>query len=330
MEKGFGWALLATFLYGLIDVVNRYAVTSFHANPWSFSFIQLLAGGVVLVLLAGVGRTSHRTLQNPASWAIGFLHIITMLMYVLAMVTISATEMNFMSKSAVLFSILLAWGVQGRRPSSTDYCGALIMLAGLAMLIWRQPEGLLTPAVIFVILGAFANALAALLTERHPESNKASGMRERCRYTGVILALTSFALLIFMLGLSQLKVFGSMLPQSLAVVVSQVPPPSEYFSGASVWAAVIVGITLRAPVTYAMYYSIRLLKADNFLMILALIPFVALLFESLFGVFGLLDTTMISPVDIVAGLVITTGSVLTVIMRLIRRHNEKIRQELEF
>ena len=217
-----------------------------------------------------------------------------------------------------------------RKISKKDCAGYLLAFAGFSILIAHQDGGIQNPAVLYMALCAFSLAVTTLFVEHHPESNKAVGVRARMRFTGVVLLTTAATFFAASWALTGLTNSLSPLPENsfLANLARDLPVSSDFTTIYAWIFGAIAGIFFRAPTMYLSYYSIRLIKADNYLMTTSLLPFLCLGLESIVGLLGNLDTSSLHYINIMAGVLITSGALFTVVMRTIaHRHKLEIERQ---
>lgn len=317
MEYGLFIALLMVVLWGLQDAVHRYVMVTQGVNPFVFTVLDLMVGGFCMVLLSGKRRSHMGSFRNLYTWAQGFSRIMATAFFMMALTTLSATESGFLIKANVVFSLIFVWMIMGRKPAKEDFLGIAVVFVGVWGLIMRQDEGFSNPAVLMVLISSVFTVLIAVTAELNPESKKSLGFKDRCRHTGIVLIVSSLVTFVFVIlaaflkgGISSDGVFSGLLVH--------IPSVDDIFR-ASTWGwALFLGVVLRAPVTYLYLLSVRLIRSENTLMAMALIPFSALLFESLFGMAGILDISAVDGGDVLLGLMITVGSVLTVLIRTVK------------
>ena len=317
-ERGGILAFISLFLWAILDVLSRYGVVELHLHPWGFASLQMVVAGIGLLILGGRGAANMRTLRHPLTWYIGFLRVTKDVLFILSLTMITATEATFLESFDLIIALGLVWVFMGRPMGLRDVPGTAMVLAALIYLVLQTSGGFANPAVWMMIAAAFCLALMTLLTEVHDETRKATNLRARCRVTGVVSLVTGLIFVGMMFVVDGLATLWPWLKEGDTIfnaIVREVLPPSALIHSATLGAAVVMGLLLRAPVMYLTFSAIRLIKTEVYLMIMTLLPFVTLAVESIFGSFGLLDASALSWDDVVAGLVIVGGSTLTVVLR---------------
>ena len=315
MEKGFYVATAAIVLWGLMDAISRVMVGTMAINPLVFTLLNFIYGSAVLLLLSGFGKEGLSTLKSWHTWVYGFFRVIHLAMFNVSLIAITATEAAFMTRISALFGVVLVLLCFGRKPGRKDIVGLAMLTVGAGAMALTQPGGLLNWAVWFVFGAAFLNALLLVIVEGHPVSQASKSHRARSRYTAITLLVTSvffFALASFLGVLERAGV-----PAVWLDVIAVTPQLGDLFSVKAHVASLLVGGFVIGPVMYLTFWAVKLLKSDNMLLAGSMIPFATIAFESLFSVFGWTSTAEVGAWDIAFGLLITVGSVYTVISRII-------------
>lgn len=319
--RGFYISFFSVLFMGFMIAANRYAVVTEGLHPFLFAALQLTVAGVALLLYAGPGKNFWATVKHPMTWAMGSVRMLDIVFYIIALLYVTGTEVEFMVALAVPFAMIFSFNGMGRNIRRTDIYGALIVIVGALTIGSRLDGGLGNPAFICAIIIAFAVATLGLLTELHPESNKALGIKDRARFTGIVVFVMGFAFLVFMgimaLILSVVDVPAGSSPISDALL-DAVPPLSEFANPKQWLWAIIAGVLLRAPAMFTMFMGIRLIKNDNYKMVATMVPFCTLGVEVVLDILGLLDARTLDGVDVGAGILITIGALLTLFTRAAR------------
>lgn len=321
METGVFFALISVAFHALTTIANRYAVTQLTISPWDMAMLQLTFGGVVLLALAGFGNKGFRTLRHPFTWAIGLIRVFHLLMYILALTVLTATEVEFLVKINIFMAIILSITFYGRRLERTELGGLGLFLVGWATLTCFQSGGIW--GLVFISLAAFTTALEGILAESHKELIRAMTFREHCRYTGVIMAVTG--LVFFLAG----AVMGLISENFLAIdhpMQGYIPHAQLDLTLLSLAVGAGVGIFFRAGYTYYMFKAIRTIKTEYYLMVTTLAPFITMGLESLLGYLGYLETHGLDGMDVLGGVILTLGALWMIVARVERENRKKRNQ----
>ena len=319
LTKGIFLSFITVFLWALYDVCIRFIMHSWDIDPMVFVSFTNLFGALVLLVIAGPGRLSAETLKSPHTWTFSSLYLLRDILYVFILALISATEANFILRLTIVFSLLIAWASFGRKPSKHDLIGNLFVLGGVCYIALSLDESIRALAIFLLIVMSIVHTLVTVISERHPTSNKAESIKDRCRVTGYVLLATSFVFLSLLLGGA---LAGSSMVESTsnAQLLMLLPDLSSFIDPATILSATVIGLSLVAVSNYFYFYATKLAKSETFLMVTALLPVFTFGLEFLASLFGWLDLTSLSQSDLVAGLVITLAAVYMIVMR--HRHQE--------
>ena len=146
---------VAMIAFAANSVLNRMAVAGGHIDPESFALVRLLAGAVVLVLLAFRRRISLR--QPPLLLGLGGASLtVYMLGFSSAYLTLDAGLGALVLFGVVQFTMFVWNASRGGAVSRLQLVGGSLALAGLALVLW--PAG----AVQVPLQGALLMALAGI------------------------------------------------------------------------------------------------------------------------------------------------------------------------
>ena len=315
MERGLVLAFSAVILWGILDAASRFAVTEMAADPWMFSCINLLAGSLLMLAIAGRGHSRMSTLYHAHTWFFGFFRVLMTLFLVFAFTSLSASEVNFMLRINVVLGMLAAYLLFQRKAQKTDIPGGILLLIGFFTIALRQQDAFLNIAVVLVMLAAVCDTVLTVIAETHPVSNRATGIKARLRYTGFVLFVTSLFFIALDFILAKLKGSHIITNETLVTFLNSAPDISSFNHPGTWISGIVVGILLRAPSMYLYLYAARLLKTENLMMAATLAPFATLGAEGLFYSLGLMQIPTLDTLDIFAGAMMTFGALSMVFLR---------------
>lgn len=322
MERGIYIGLLAVMLWGAFNASTRHLFVVYDLNVWAFALTHMLVAGLFLTV---IGFQSHskikalKTLKNGYTWAYGFLRLCAIIMFMYALKGMSATEATFINCINVVMSLFVGYFMFKRVPKLQDLPIYLLITAAVAWLAYVQPNGFMSSHVIVLVCSSLLFSIMTGLMEKHPEAQTSIGFRGRSLFTGIVMLVTS---LIMMLAVFCFKF--APVPENMPLIASAIeglPTLDMFLSKELLIAAVVVGLVLRAPAFYASLLSLRLLKTENYMLVLTFIPFSTLFFESVASLIpslGLLPFHMSLP-SILAGCVITLSSVTLILLKILRK-----------
>ncbi|TKW61682.1 MAG: DMT family transporter [Blastochloris viridis] len=318
MMKGIFFALTTVLLWGLDDVFCRIVLTNWTIQPIVFTSFASFSAAYALLIIAGPGKLGIATLRQPHTWLYSFLVVMVNIGVIYLLSLVSATEKALLIRISVIFSLIIAWMFLNRKPYWSDLVGASVILLGVGLVIAHLTADIRVLAVITLLITALFYTARMVVTETHPTSNQATTIKDRCRTTGYVLMATSFVFLSFSLLGAWLKV---QIPaeQLLAnPLLAAMPSLSDFTSPATVFAGILLGLFNISLSTYFCFYSTQILKSEVFLMISGITPVFIFGMEYVASLFGLLDLSSLSPIDLLAGALTIGGGLFMVGMRFRR------------
>lgn len=282
------------FWVGLL-VVSRISMQRFELEPWSFSFVQLCAGGAVLLLVGGWRQLNFSSFLRPMTWVLGALRVMSAAAFTAVLVWVSVLEAGIMAAINVPMVAAAVWFAFGRRPARGEWLGHVLILAPIPFLIIRLEGGFAHPVVWLMLFNEICLVASIIVAERHPD-NISDQPGARMRFTGAVLLVTAFMFLVVR------GVQGGM--------------DSGAFDGVLLLCGVVVGICLRAPAMLLSFASIRLVGAQNYMLAIALMPLTGMVFEEIAVAAGLLDASRFQIELVGLSLVALVGSAAVVVARM--------------
>ncbi|MEM9565554.1 MAG: EamA family transporter [Actinomycetota bacterium] len=299
-------AFASVALWALLLVVSRIVLVTWDVDPWSFTFVQLIAGGVVSIVAStavvggeasgeAVEAADWSSLRRVRTWLYGSFRVTTAAAFTAALAHTTVTYAGLLGTINLVLGVIGAAIVYGRWPGRGEYVGLALVAAGIALLVaTRLDGGLRNPAVALMLVSELAVVGAALVAESHPD-NAGESRTVRLRFSGVVLVLT--ASLFLALRLAQQAIGGG--PLGATIDTS----PSMWIAG------IVVGVTLRGPAMYTALNATRLVGAEVYLMVTASLAFAGLLLETAAGALGVVDRPTFDAIDGLLLAIIACGAV---------------------
>jgi drug/metabolite transporter (DMT)-like permease len=315
-EVGFYYAFTAFAFMAVLDIANRWALTTHNLHMSGLMMVQLLAGGGVMVLLAHkpAGASLKTFLKKPLTWAVGLYRSFELILYFLALHHVTATEFGFLMKANVLLIFVLTWLVFKRTPGKNEWFGlGLLALSIAGLLAFDFPGWLALGLVLAVSL-----PIESILIELHPDLNHPHKLRQQLWYSGHLLFASGVVLTVggVILGLIASHTPFYSLIQPFAAT------PQVMFTPEVLWYGVISGIIIRSPYLFYTFQAVRKAKSEIYQLTGALSPFLTLGLESALGALGLVNVKSLSISDIAWGLLIVIGSVWVIVARIQKEHQK--------
>ncbi len=306
--KGLIVCLITMMSWALLIVISKVLLLTYHLDPWIFTVIQLMFGGLFLIVISRKLGTTMQALKSPYTWAYDFMRVLSAACFTASLLYISAANAGFFSFVSVPISALIFVIFFHRLPSLKELPGHLIIIAGIALLILSLEGTYSNPAVYLMLLCEFAVVSSVLIAELHPQ-NQGNDLQERASLSGVMLVASALTMLI---GLATLSLFVEepASAQTAADLTSKLPhiELTQVWSPTMWIAALTVGVTLRGSSMFLSMQAINLVGGQNYVATFAALPFTSLAFELIADKTGILPQVMPDPAAILAGVIMTSGS----------------------
>ena len=294
--------LAAILSWTALVAASRVLLLRLGLDPWAFSFVQLVAGGGVLLAAGGRRRLDLSSFRRPSTWILGVFRVLSAASYTAVLAWISVLEAGVLAAVNVPMVAAAVWLAFGRRPARGEWLGHLAIGIAILPLVAGLEGGLRHPAVGLMLFNEVCLVAGTLLAERHPD-NLSDEPGARLRFTGAVLLVT--AGLFLGLRLAQAGVAGD-------------TADSAWSWPLLAWGAVI-GVTLRAPSMVLSFWSARLVGAQNYMAAASLLPVLGMLLEQAAFTGGLIDVSRFRPETAVLAAGIVAGTLLVVAARFRER-----------
>lgn len=290
--------LAAIVCWAALSVASRVLLLGYDLDPWSFSFVQLCAGGVVLLAASGREIFDLSSFRRPSTWVLGVLRVFSAALYTAVLAWVSVLEAGIMGAIIVPLIAVAVALIYGRRPARGEWVGHLVILGAIAVFLSTLEPEIWRPAVGLMALNALCIVATSILLERHPD-NISAQPKARLRFTGAVLLVTAVLFLVVRMAQGGLTGAGVDWPLLLA--------------------AGGVGVLLRAPSMVLSFWSIRLIGAQNYLASVSLLPLIGMGFEQAAFAAGLLAVSRFQIGSLILALVVVGGTALVLVAR---RHDQ--------
>lgn len=294
MRKTYIVTISAMLFWAILSVASRILLLEFNFDPWMFSFIQLCAGGVTLLVMSGKGGLNPTSFNRPVTWVLGAFRITSAALYTTTLGLISVLEAGVLGALNLPVIVVVVWIITRKRPIWIEWIGHLLILSAIWFLVHGLEPEIQLYAAVLMGLNALCLAAITLLSERHPDNNS-DQLGMRARFTGAVLLVT--AALFFIVRLMQNGFSGGVVEMPLLI------------------SAILVGIFLRAPAMFLAFWSIRLAGAMGYTAAATLLPVFGMVFEQAAVAVGLLDETRFRIETLGLALVAIFGTFLIIISR---------------
>lgn len=295
MRLAFLVTLGAILSWAAVIAASRILLLRLDIDPWAFSFVQLCAGGVLLLALGGRRRPDLSSLRRPSTWLLGVLRVISAACYTAVLAWVSVLEAGIMGAVATPMVSAAVWAAFGRRPARGEWLGQTLILLAILPVVAGLEGGLRHPAIVLMVVNEICLVSAMLLTERHPD-NVSDEPGVRLRFTGAVLLVTA--------GLF------------LAARALQGGGADGIWDWRLLAAGAAVGIAFRAPSMVLSFWSTRLVGAQNYMAAASLLPLIGMGLEQLAYAAGVIQVSRFAPQTALLGVGVAAGTLLVVAARV--------------
>jgi drug/metabolite transporter (DMT)-like permease len=296
--------LVNSLLWSLYLLLTRHVVSGARLDAWAYTLVQLLAAGLVMLLLGRRASGGWSSLLAP--WTVGyaFLRVAVNGATAAAVVWLAITESTLLSTVSALIGVASGWLLTRKPPPRRDWpCLALLAagIVGFALALapdaWRGLGWLVVSEVLAVT--------ASWMIAYHPR-NRSTDLAERSRFTGEILVAASLALILVwsLLGLA-------------GAVASPWAGAGDAFGRAELWLyAVLAGLLFRAPGTWLGFWTINHTGVETYLIVLTAMPFFAIALEAAAASVGWVAPPRLSLSEWAGAATILAASIWLIVNRL--------------
>jgi len=254
--------------WALLLALSRAMVLGFGLDPWMFTFLQLISGGIFLLLISRGGDTGGSVLFRADTWLIGIFRVGTAALYMASLMHVDVMQASFFGAIGVPASTLAVWLLFDRRPALAELWGHVLLIAGSMIVASGFDAGFLNPAVGLLLISTCCVLGSNLLAERHPQM-QALGPKTRLRLTGTVLVITAAGFAV---------VRGLQSSVDWAGPVGGLDPgdllrPELWIAGLG------LGITLRGLCTYLGFRAAAVAGTQNYMAAVLAMPVVGALLE---------------------------------------------------
>ena len=230
-----GWVISfgAVLSWALLSAVTRVVLVRFDLDPWGFSFVQLTAGGLVLLLFSGKASFAKTSFQRPSTWVIGMFRVLSASLYTALLAIVSVLEAGIMGAISMSFVAVAVWLVFSRPPARGEWVGHLLVLGCAAAMILRLEPSLVILTLTLVFANTICVVAMTVLAEMHPD-NLSENPSVRIGFSGAVLLVTAGIFLLVRLAQAGLS--------------------AGFWDWKLVFLGALVGVFLRAPSWFSPFH----------------------------------------------------------------------------
>ena len=266
-----GWIEGALFVIAIAILSISYAVGSqFNAHPIAFILIAMVTSSTILLTTTGFGPDARAIIKSPLSWVVGTLTILLEVFYYMLLTYVPPAPGSVLVRFSIPMAILIAWLVFHRRPRLLAVFGGALVLSGCISVWLGFSETQRLPAILTGLASALSFVGRNFAGERHPWNRPNASVKEKLRFTGIVVMITSIV------GVAATTLAGSLIAAGLLPATPLVPTLQQFWHWPTVLLGLGVGGLLLTVMAYLTYSSVAKITTENFTAVAAFIPLATL------------------------------------------------------
>jgi drug/metabolite transporter (DMT)-like permease len=278
-----GWVEAGVFVFAIGLLSVAYVVGhGLGAHPIAFVLYAMVVSSTVLLAVAGPGPDALAIILAPQSWLIGIGTIAMEIFYYQLLQHVPPADGSMLVRLTVPASLIVGWGLFGRRPQPLTQLGAALMCLGMVPVLMSVDPAHLGSVLVACIACALAFNLRTFSAEFHPWNRRARTVMEKLRITGLVVLVTSIASLA-LTGSAALLIAIRVLPPT-----SLVPTADEMLHVPTILLGALVGSAILTAMAALSFSCVVKITSENFAAVAAFSPLAALIVQIAAGAVGLI------------------------------------------
>jgi len=296
-------------LWGLNNVMIGYSAQILNANYLVYTCSAFASCALILLIIGGKGPLVRETLRSIDTWAFGCVMLIGYVLTLSLFSYVTSTEGSLLQRISLLFSIGISWLFLSRKATNSQLLGAGIVLLGIIIVCRELPKE--NQGIIYLLMFLEGLALTArmFIAEIHRPHQQAvsleSDPRAKARVVGFVMFVISTLFLSVLFLLALLQSFSA-----TPLDTSLIPNLDSFTHTPSIFAGLVAGVFLLAPLRMIEFSATNIIKTENFLAVAALSSVGTLFWEWLLHPLTGMSLHTISSNDIWALAIITLGALV--------------------
>ena len=303
-----GWleAAACVFAIGALSLV--YAIGfALGAHPVAFILYAMIAAAVMMLATVGVGPQAAALVRHPLSWAVGLSIILLEIFYFQTIAYVAPAHGNVILRIAVPISMVAGWAFLRRRPLPLAMAGGALTVLVVAFVVAVTPSDVRWPMAIAGTLAGTFMVLRGFTSEFHPMNRAANTVREKLRFTGIVVLIASLLSLALV---------------ALAVAVNGetrlLPTAAHMLHVPTIVLGCVVGGAVLTLMFYLNFSSVVSIGTENLTAMMAFSPATTWIFQELGVALGWIHVQR-PDANIVAAIVVCIAAVLLIFWADVRR-----------
>ena len=278
--SGFLWMAII----GLSNIVGKLVADhSLHVVVYVSQ--GMLAGAFVLLFFSKPGRLAIETVRNPNTWIYGWFFLIFNSLAIYTLRFVDVAVLMQLQRFATVLTFFLVWAFLGRvsRVRLSLFFQTLILI-GVVVMAFGLPSEALGLVLATTFLMCILQSVKTIAVEMHEPNNAAQTLEQEVRVTAYMMAITG--------GISYTIIFVmSFLNDkfSAGIATGVIPSLDEFFNPYSLIFASIYGFFAFSAMRFLEFYTIKRIKSEGFMTLLAFLPLFGFAAEFLADTFGVVQ-----------------------------------------
>ena len=269
-----GWLEAAAYVV-IIGVLSlAYAVGhTLGAHPVAFILYAMLATAIATLLAVGLGPDAAAIARHPASWLAGLAIILIEIFYFQTIAYVAPAHGNVMLRIGIPIAMIAGWALFGRRPLRLAAAGGVVIVVGVAFIVAVTPADVRWPMAITGTLAGGFVVVRGFSGEFHPMNRAARTVREKLRFTGIVVLVTALMSLVAA-ALAALAVASGAMPATRLL-----PTLHEMAHVPTVLLGCVGGGAILTLMMYLNFSAVVTIGTANFTAIMAFSPVTTWIFQ---------------------------------------------------
>jgi len=186
-----GWleASACVFAIGALSLV--YAIGHAQgAHPVAFILYAMLAAAGAMLVASG-GAQAAAIVRQPLSWVVGLSIILLEIFYFLTIAYVAPAHGNVVLRIGIPISMAAGWVFLARRPVPLAIAGGALIVLVTAFVVAVTPADVRWGMVVAGTLAGTFMVVRGFASEFHPVNRAARTVRDKLRFTGVVVMVAS-------------------------------------------------------------------------------------------------------------------------------------------
>ena len=300
-----GWIEAAGFVVAIGALSVVYALGhALGAHPIAFILYAMIACATLTLALVGFGPHTLPIALHPASWAIGLAIILVEIFYFLTLTYVPPANGNLMLRIGIPLAMIAGWMLFDRRSSRLAIVGGLAIVGAAALLVAATPPDVRWPMALVGTLAGAGLVVRGFASELHPCNRRAHSVRDKLRFTGTVVLVTSLMSLALTAIAAGAIEAGTLSPTTLVPTGAQMVHVPTIVLGCGAGGAIL------ALMSYLSFSSVVKIRTQNLMAMMAFSPVTTLAFQEAGVALGWIDASRPAAPVIVAMVVCIAGVLL--------------------